>query len=84
MDIFSAAASIARRLPMGDVPARVIELTGWVAQRTEQEFFSFLRTRLDASTPPVVPSMRQLTSASAARPRDLMADLLERSVGQDM
>jgi abortive infection alpha-like protein len=83
VDIFSAAAGIARKLPMGEVPARAIEMAGSVAERTEHEIFSYLRSRMDASAPPVRGG-RQLTSTAGAGPRDLMADLLERSVGQDM
>jgi len=68
---------------MGEVPARAIELAGSAAERTEQEFFKFVRNRMDAAIPPVAPAGRQLTSVMTTGPRDLMADLLERSVVQD-
>lgn len=82
MGIFDVAAGVARRLPLGEVPARAIELAGDAAGRAETEFFRFVRTRMEASIQPLPSSSRQLTTA-AANPRDLMAALLERSVVQD-
>jgi hypothetical protein len=80
--IFDLAAGVARRLPLGEVPARAIELAGTAAERTEREFYKVLRSRMEA-TIPVAQTGRQLTSAVASTPRDLMSNLLERSVGQD-
>jgi len=81
--IFDAAAGAVRRLPLGAVPAKAIELVGDAAERTEHEFYRFLRSRLDATIPPVAQGGRQLTSTVTGGPRDLMAGLLERSVFQD-
>ena len=83
MDIFKTAADIARQFPLGEVSARAIELAGSAAERTEHEIFSFLRSRMDVSAPPEVYG-RRAPNATFAGPRDLMADLLGRSVGQNM
>ena len=83
MGIFNVAAGVARRLPLGEVPARAIELVGDAAERTENEFYKFLRTKLEANIAPVAQTGRQLTWAVTANPRDMMAGLLERSVMQD-
>lgn len=83
MGIFDVAAGVARRLPLGEVPARAIELAGGAAGRAETEFFRFVRARMEASIQPLPNSGRQLTSGANATPRDLMAGLLERSVVQD-
>lgn len=77
------AAGVARRLPLGEVPARAIELAGSTAERAEVEFFRLLRSRMEASIAPVAQSGRKLTTAATSTPRDLMAGLLERSVHQD-
>jgi hypothetical protein len=82
LDIFSTAAGIARRLPLGEVPARAIEWAGAVAERTEHEFLDLLRGLVQAPEAPQTNSPRQL--GTAASPRDLMAGLLERSLGQDL
>ncbi|HET7734747.1 MAG TPA: Abi-alpha family protein [Nocardioidaceae bacterium] len=82
MGIFDVAAGVARRLPLGEVPARAIELAGDAAEKAETEFFRFLRSRMEASIQPLPKGSRQLTSSTSS-PRDLMAGLLERSVVQD-
>jgi hypothetical protein len=81
--IFDLAAGVARRLPLGEVPAKAIEVAGAAASRTEQEFFRFVRSRMEATIPPVAQASRQLTSTATGNPRDLMSSLLERSIGQD-
>jgi hypothetical protein len=81
--LFDVAAGVARRLPLGEVPARAIELAGATAERTEREFFKLVRSRMEAAIPPVAHTGRQLTSSVTNNPRDLMASLLERSLGQD-
>lgn len=83
MGIFDVAAGVARRLPLGEVPAKAIELAGATAERTEREFYRFVRSRMEASIPPVAQTGRQLTATLTSTPRDLMADLLERSIHQD-
>lgn len=83
MGILNLAADLARRLPMGAVPAFALELASAVTERAEREFFKFVRDRMDASIPPVIPSGRQLSATAVAGPRELMVDLLERSVLQD-
>ncbi|HSV41278.1 MAG TPA: Abi-alpha family protein [Nocardioidaceae bacterium] len=83
MGIFDVAAGVARRLPLGEVPARALELAGSTASRAETELFRLLRSRMEASIAPVAQSGRQLTSVASSTPRDLMASLLERSVLQD-
>lgn len=82
MGIFDVAAGVARRLPLGEVPARALELAGDAAEKAEAQFFRFLRSRMEASIQPPPTGSRQLTS-SPSSPRDLMASLLERSVVQD-
>jgi len=80
--IFDVAAGVARKLPLGEVPARAIELAGGAAGRAESEFFRFVRARMEASIQPLPQAGRQL-AARTPDPRDLMAGLLERSVSQD-
>lgn len=66
-------------LPLGEVPARAIELAGTAAGRAEQEFFSFVRARMEATIAPLPQDERQLGGRPGPSPRDLMADLLDRS-----
>lgn len=67
---------------MGEVSAGAIEVTGAVAERMEHEFFRFVRSRIEASSLATSANGRQ-SDAAASDPRQLMADLLERSVRQD-
>lgn len=79
MGIFDRAAGVARRLPLGEVPARALELAGTAAGRAEHEFFTFVRTRMEASIAPVPQADRLLGKRPDPTPRDLMADLLGRA-----
>lgn len=81
MDLFNTAADITRRIPFGEKPAEAIELTGSLAQRIERGFFAFLRTRIDAAPSSEHSDKHQGPVTTA--PRELMTDLLERSVRQD-
>ncbi|QKT05786.1 hypothetical protein HUN08_00140 [Gordonia sp. X0973] len=93
MDIIGAAANLARRLPMGELPAEALDLTnvvahrveeaaGVVAQRVEKEFFGFLRTRMEATEMLALPPGTSAANAQEG-PRRIMADLLDRSIQQD-
>lgn len=80
MGLFDTAASLVRRLPAGELPARAIELYGRGVGAFEGAALRLLMSRMEAAAP----ERRQLTSRAPARdeqtPSLLMSSLLSRSL----
>jgi hypothetical protein len=81
MGLFDTAATLLRRLPAGELPAQVVELSGRGLAAVEGAALRLLAARLDAAAP----TARQLAAAPSSRrgdedPRDLMQSLLSRSL----
>ncbi|HWU22090.1 MAG TPA: hypothetical protein VN088_11235 [Nocardioides sp.] len=89
MGVFAEAASLLRQLgPVGELPARAVELAGDSVSVTERAVWSFVRSRIDSVSPAVVPTPRELEpvrpkAAPRESPRQLMAQLLDDALEHD-
>lgn len=85
MGVFDATASLLRRLgPVGEVPARAVELYGHGLQGAERVLWTVVRSRMDQASPPVRELEAPQPSEEAERsPQQLMSALLTESLGQN-
>lgn len=89
MGVFDSAASVLRRLgPVGEVPARAVELYGHGLVGAERALWAVVRSRMDQAGPPLreieAPKPKPApTPPPDGSPQQMMSALLRESLGQN-